>query len=521
MSTSADYPGKNKWFIATAVLFGVFMSVMDVSVVNVSLPHMMGNFGQTQSAITWVATSYSIAEIIMITMTGWLSMVIGRKRLYLLSFALFTVGSILCGTAHTFSQILIYRTIQGIGGGSLIPISQAILRETFPPKEQGMAMAIFGMGVVLAPAIGPVIGGWLTDQYGWPWIFYINIPFSIAGMLMINAFVHDPHYLRKGVSRVDWVGIILLMIGLTGLQIFLERGQEKNWFESNLIIAIAVITAASLIIFIFWELAVKEPIVNLRLLKNIRLSIGSIIVFVFGIALFGTTFVLPQFTQQLLGYPALQAGLVLLPRAGALFLFMPIVGRLYNYVNAKVLMMFGLVVIFLSYQSLSHLSLDVSFASLIPTLFLMGIGMPFMFVTLSTTALISIPRKEMTHATSIYTLAQRIGGNVGYAFIATMIQRRLQFHRVHLIENISIYNSRFTDFYRHFIGFFDQQGTNSVVAQERLLGVANRLVERHASMLAYNDASWLLGIMFLIIMPLIFLFPSRKSMHAAEIPVYE
>ena len=495
--------------------------MMDVSVVNVALPHMMGNFGQTLSAITWVATSYSIAEIIMITMTGWLAMLIGRKRLYLLSFALFTVGSILCGTAHTFSQMLTYRVIQGIGGGCLIPISQAILRETFPPKEQGMAMAIFSMGVVLAPAIGPVVGGWLTDQYGWPWIFYINIPFSIAGILMISKFVHDPHYLKKGVKKVDWFGIILLTLGLTGLQIVLERGQEKNWFDSAAITITTVITAVILIVFIFWELHNKEPIVNFRLLKDIRLSVGSIVVFLFGIALFGTTFVLPQFTQQLLGYPAYQAGLVLLPRAIMLFLCMPIVGKLYNYVNTKVLMIFGILVIFLSYMFLARLSLDVSFVNLVPILILMGAGMPFMFVTLSTVSLISIPREALTSASSIYTLSQRIGGNIGYAFVATMIQRRLQFHRVHLIEHISLFNSAFVDFYRKFIGFFSQQGMGPVIAREQLLGASNRLVERHAAMLAYNDASWILGTMFLTIIPLIFLFPSRKSMHKTEMPVYE
>src|ERR687887_700093 len=232
----------NKWLITVAVMLGTFLVVMDDSVVNVSLPHMMGNFSQTLSAITWVATSYSIAEMIMITMAGWWSTLFGRKRLYLASFALFTLGSILCGTAHTFTQILVYRTIQGLGGGSLIPISQAILRETFPPRQQGIAMAIFGMGVVLAPALGPIVGGWLTDNYGWPWVFYINVPASIVGMLMVSAFVEDPAYLRRGIGRIDWPGITLLSVWLIGMQVVLERGQENNWFESHAITAGALIT---------------------------------------------------------------------------------------------------------------------------------------------------------------------------------------------------------------------------------------------------------------------------------------
>src|SRR5213080_4299027 len=219
---------RQKWLITFAVMSGTFLAVMDVSVVNVSMPHMMGNFGQTLSAITWVATSYSIAEMLMITMAGWWSALLGRKRLYLASLVLFTLGSMLAGTAQTFTHMLCYRILQGIGGGSLIPISQAILRETYRLEEQGMAMAIFGMGVVLAPAMGPILGGWLTDNYGWPWVFYINIPVSIVGILMVSAFVEDPPYLRRGVTNVDWVGMALLTLGLTGMQIVLERGQENN-----------------------------------------------------------------------------------------------------------------------------------------------------------------------------------------------------------------------------------------------------------------------------------------------------
>src|SRR5215813_861237 len=231
-----------KWLVTFAVMSGTFLAVMDASVVNVSLPHMMGSFGTSLSAITWVATGYGIAEMLMITMAGWWSALLGRKRLYLLSLVLFTLGSILAGTAQTFTQMLLYRVLQGIGGGSFMPLSQAILRETYPPEEQGLAMAIFGMGVVLAPAMGPILGGWLTDNYGWPWVFYINIPVSIVGMLMVSAFVEDPPYLQRGITRVDWAGIALLTLGLTGLQIVLERGQEHNWFRSSWITVGAILT---------------------------------------------------------------------------------------------------------------------------------------------------------------------------------------------------------------------------------------------------------------------------------------
>src|SRR5262247_291260 len=270
MTAEAERPAK-KWLVTVSVMSGTFLAVMDVSVVNVSLPHMMGYFGQSQSSITWVATSYGIAEILSITMASWWSAVLGRKRLYLVSLGLFTLTSMLAGTAQTFPQMLCYRILQGLAGGTLTPLSQAILRETFPPRQQAMAMSIFGMGVVLAPAIGPILGGWLTDNYGWPWIFYINVPVSILAIGMVSAFVVDPPYLRRGIARVDWVGIALLTAGLTGMQIILERGNEHNWFASRAIIVGTVLTMVTLMTLVIWELRVREPIVNIRVLRNTAL----------------------------------------------------------------------------------------------------------------------------------------------------------------------------------------------------------------------------------------------------------
>ena len=259
-----------KWLVAASVMLGTFLSVMDATVVNVAMPHMMGSFGADLLTITWVSTAYSIAEIIMVTMAAWWTALLGRKRLFLLSMALFIFGSILAGTSTTLHQMIFYRVLQGIGGGSLMPCSQAIARETFPPSEQGMAMAIYSMGVVLAPAIGPVVGGWLVDKYGWQWVFYINVPFCILGMLMVSAFVHDPPYLKRGVQRIDWTGIILLTVGLTAAQVVLERGEEVDWFASNWIIIGTVVGAVGIIALLIWELmqrgadhrfpAVQEPL---------------------------------------------------------------------------------------------------------------------------------------------------------------------------------------------------------------------------------------------------------------------
>ena len=494
------------------VMLGTFVAVMDISVVNVALPHMMGSFGQSQSAITWIATSYSIAEIIMATMAGWWSTLLGRKRLFIFSFIIFTIGSILCGMATTFIHIIIFRVLQGIGGGSLIPVSQAIMREAFPDEEQGMAMAVYGMGVVLAPAIGPILGGWLTDHYGWEWIFYINVPVGLLGIFLINIIVHDPPYLRRGLRRIDWTGIALLSVTLTMSQIVLERGEEKNWFESDWIVAGTVIAVIALITLIFWELRSHEPVVDVRLLRDIPLSVGSLIVLIFGIGLFGTTFLLPQFTQELMGYTAYDSGLVLFPRAFSLFLIMPVVGWLYKRLNIKLMVGFGLAAIVYSYFLLAHLSLDASFWTLTPMLLIMGIGMPFVFVTLTTVSMSTVPRSAMTEASSIYTLARRIGGNIGYALAASVVAGRLQFHHARLAEHFTPGDPAFSALQQQMAHFLLRSGSDPVTAGQQTNMMLDRLLNRQALMLAYNDTSLIFGILFLIVMPLLFLIPSRKKL---------
>jgi len=500
----------NKWAIAITVSFGAFMAVMDVSVVNVALPHMMGSFGQDLSSITWVATSYSIAEIIMVTMTGWWSTIIGRKRFFLWSFGLFTFGSILCATAQTFPQMLVYRVIQGIGGGALIPISQAILRESFPPEEQGMAMAVYGMGVVLAPAMGPIVGGWLTDNLGWPWIFYINVPVSLLGMFLIGAIVKDPSYLRRGIKKVDWSGIWLLAVALTGLQVILERGQSENWFESNLITAGVIITGIAILVLVWWELHAEEPVINFHLLRNVPLTLGSAMGIIFGVALFGTTFILPQFTQHLLGYPAFEAGLVLAPRALMLMICMPLVGRLYEHLDARVLVIFGIGVIFWSYHDLSKLSLEVGFWNLVPTLVIMGVGMPMMFVTMSTVSLATVSRRDMTDAASLYTLARRVGGNIGYALAATLVARGQQIHRVHLVSHVTASSPALAARSQAGAALLAQAGMDPDMASRAGLAFTNIAVNKQATMLAYNDVSWFFGMLFLFTIPLAFFIPKRS-----------
>jgi len=499
----------NKWAVALTVMFGVFMAVMDITVVNVALPHMMGTFSEDLSAITWVATAYSIAQIIMVTMSGWWSALLGRKRLYIMSLVAFTIGSILAGTSRTFTQMLIYRTIQGFGGGALIPVAQAILREAFPVEEQGTAMSIFGMGVVLAPAAGPVLGGYLTDRFGWPWIFYINVPASIPAVLLALTFLRDPAYLKRGIKSIDWPGIIFLATAVTAMQVVLERGQQNDWFSSHWIIAGTVIAVGAFAALAIRELLTDEPVINVRLLRDVPLTAGCGIGLVFGIALLGTTFILPQLTQSLLGYSAFQSGLVIMPRALALFVFMPIAGYLIKFFDARILIFAGIVLMFWAYRGIAQLSLATGFWNLVPLLLVLGAGMAFMFVTMTSVSLSKIQPKDMTHATSMFTLARLIGGNIGYALVATLVADYTQVHRAQLVKHISALNPYYLAFHGHAAAGIVLHGQEPVSAAQTATALANLTVNRNAAMMAYNDTSYITGLMFILIVPLVFLLPGK------------
>ncbi|WP_419785558.1 DHA2 family efflux MFS transporter permease subunit [Pseudodesulfovibrio sp.] len=511
---SEETSSAERWTIGGTVVFGAFMAVMDTSVVNVSMRHMMGSFGTDLSSITWVATSYSIAEIIMVTMSGWWSSLLGRKNFYLASFALFTGGSVLCGMASNFPEMIIFRVIQGIGGGALIPVSLAILRETFPPAQQGMAMAVYGMGVVLAPALGPIAGGWLTDAWGWPWIFYINVPFCAVGMLLTMKFVWDPPYLKRGIRSVDWLGIILLSVCLTGMQVVLERGQEEQWFDSDLIRWWTAATLISLVILIYWELRYKEPVVNLRVLKNRNLTLGSVMGLIFGVSLFGTTFILPQYTQNILGYPAFESGLALAPRALVLLCVMPIVGWAYPRVGARAMVMGGIVIIMYSYWELTKLTVTAGFDDLVLPLLVMGVGMPCMFVPLSTVSLSTLEKSQMTDASALYTLARRVGGNIGYSLVAVLLDRGQAIHRAYLAGHISELSQVTRDQLTVLTNGLVARGLDAIQASQVAVGMLEQKLMRQATMLAYNDISFIFGGLFLVLVPMVFLLPRKAKPEA-------
>jgi DHA2 family multidrug resistance protein len=501
--------GATKWLVGLAVMTGTFMSIMDISVVNVAMPHMMGSFGEDLLTITWVSTAYSVAELIMITMTGWWSTLVGRKRFLIASMLVFISGSMMAGASHSFGQMVFSRILQGIGGGGLMPVSQAIMRETFPPSEQGMSQAIFSMGTMLAPALGPTLGGWIVDNFGWPWIFYVNLPICIFGIVMITTFVHDPPYLKRGFLNIDWTGIGLLTVGLASMQLVLERGEEVDWFASNWIVFGTITAAGALLLLIAWEMRIEEPVVDFRILKNIPLSVGCAIGGVMGFALFGTTFILPQWTQTLLGYPALEAGMVLIPRTIVMFLMMPFIGRVYNHINPRVTVAIALVLLAFSTWSLGHFPLTVGFWNFTPMLMLMGVGLAIGMVPVSTMAMSSVAKPHMTAAASIFSMTRTIAINVAYAVDATLLARRTQFHRVMLVHNISGLNGAYHFSHEGLAWGLMHRGLDAVQAQRSSSAMLEGMLNRHATMMAYNDTLSMITILILPALLLTLLLPNR------------
>jgi len=499
--------GAGKWLIAASVMLGTFMSVMDVTVVNVAMPHMMGSFGADLLTITWVSTAYSIAEIILVTMSSWWTTLLGRKRFFMFSMVLFLIGSFLAGASQTLTQMILARILQGIGGGGLIPCSQAIARETFPPSEQGMAMAIFSMGVIMAPALGPTFGGWLVDNMTWRWVFYINLPIGVAALLMVSSFVRDPAYLKRGLQNIDWSGIILLTIGLSAFQIVLERGEEVDWFSSYWIVLGTIVASTALVGLVVWEFYTDEPVINVRLLANPQLRIGTTMNAVIGFVLFGSSFALPQWTETLLGYPAYRAGLVLLPRPLTMIVMMPIMGRLYNYLNPRIPVTVGACLQVYGVWCLAHFPLGVGFSNFAPILVLMGLGSSCFAVTIGTISLSTMRAADMTGASAIFTVFQRVSANVAYASLATLLARRTQFHHLRLVHGISILNSNYRSVREGFLQQFMRHGTpapRGVVA-----ALMDSMLNRQATIMAYNDIFTLMQWLFVCAMFLIPLLPTR------------
>jgi MFS transporter, DHA2 family, multidrug resistance protein len=507
----------NPWIIAMTVMLATFMEVLDTSVANVALPHIAGNLSASIDEATWMLTSYLVSNAIILPMGGWFSMLIGRKRFYMICVALFTVASLLCGIAPTLDALIFFRVLQGLGGGALQPISQAILVESFPREKHGMAMAVFGMGVVFAPIIGPTLGGWLTDDYSWRWIFFINLPVGLLSLFLTAWLIHDPPYLtRRSLGdgfRIDYAGFGLLALGLGSLEVVLDEGQKNDWFASHYIVTFAVITAFCLVAVVFWELHHEHPIIDFRILKERNYMLATVSMLVLGFVLYGSTALLPMFLQTMLGYTAMLSGLVLSPGGLAVLVLMPVVGILLRHFQPRWLVIFGVFTSAAGLYVMSRFSLEIDYPTAVRSRVLQSLGMAFLFVPISTAAFARIPKERTNYATGLFNLARNIGGSSGIASVTTMLARRAQFHQSVLVAHLTPYDCNYRDSIARTAWLLQSRGASPPDAVQQANGLLYATVQRQSSMLAFGDAFWLIAVLFLAIVPLMFLMkrPARKE----------
>lgn len=503
----------NKWIIALSVVLPTLLEVIDTSVVNVSLGHIRGSLSAGLDESTWTITAYLVSNAIIIPLTGWLSRLFGRKRYLIGSVVLFTFSSFMCGSSTTLNMLVFFRIIQGIGGGGLQPLSLAILLETFPPAEYGMAMALFGVGIMVGPIVGPVLGGWITDNWSWHWIFYINIPIGIISILMIMLFIKDPSYLKRARERIDYWGVGLIVVGIGCLQVVLDKGQREDWFSSTLITRLAVISFVALVTFIILELKRKDPVLNLREFKDPSFASANTIQFVAFFVLFGSIILLPLFCQQLMGYNAFLAGLALAPGGLVTLICMPIVGRLVTKISPKAILFFGLLILAYSALLMSRFNLSLDFEIIAFSRIVMGLAMSMIFIPLASMAFVTIPKEDLGNATSIFNLLRNIAGSFGVAFMTTLLARRAQFHQFRFSESLNPFDARYQFGVQKAIrllsfqtGFGSQSGANGLIYQQLL---------RQSNLFSFNDTSYASVVIVICILPLVFLLKRPKHTDGA------
>jgi DHA2 family multidrug resistance protein len=523
MARARTRPRPNKWLVTISITFGTLMGAIDSSIVSVALPHMMGTLGATVQEITWISTGYIIANVVVMPFTAFLGRLFGQKRVYMACLVLFLVGSILCGTARTLPALIFFRVIQGFGAGALQPTEQAILRQTFSAKEQGMAMALFAMAVMLGPAIGPTLGGWIVDNYAWPWIFYINVPVGILGLAMVAAFVHEDEEIvsqNRALAEaqrkdVDWWGIGLLIAGLCALQYVLEEGQQNSWFESKEITigfwAALVFIAA----FVVRELTCAVPAVNIRLFRDPVFLSGTLIGALMFALLMATMFLLPLFMQQLLGFTATDAGFALMPRVFVMMIATPIVGRIYNRVSPRVVIAIGVMFIAWGAYEMSHFTLESGQHDVIWAIITQGLGFSCLFVPLSTVALTSIPRHKMADATGLNSLFRQVGGSIGLAVGATLLTRYGDQARAALIAHVTPSNGAALARVAQTTAGFMARGLDPITARDMALRAIDGAVERQATLLAFDRVFIMAGIAFLIVLPLLLFLKTPETNEPA------
>ncbi|MBU5612584.1 DHA2 family efflux MFS transporter permease subunit [Geomonas azotofigens] len=511
MKKSAEEKNVNKWLITITVMLPAIMEIVDTSVANVALPHMQGSLNAGTDEITWVLTSYLVSNAVVLPMTGWLARMFGRKRFLITCITLFTLASLMCGAAPSLGLLIFFRVLQGAAGGALIPMSQAIMMETFPPYQQGMAMAIFGVGAMFGPIIGPALGGWITDNMNWRWIFYINIPIGIIAVVMATFFIYDPSYLKRAKTSIDYWGLALLTVGLGALQIVLDKGQQDDWFNSGFIVACSVLTAVSLAALVYVELTHPHPIVNLRLFKNVSFSAGNLVMFAVGFCLYSSIMLIPLFLQTLMGYNATMAGMVLAPGGVATLICMPFVGAIIQRYDGRKVVFIGLLIAAYSMHIMQGFTLEAAYRDFVWPRVVLGIGLAMIFVPLTTVTLATISKEEMGNATGIFSLLRNIGGSVGIAISATLLARYSQFYQTSLVAHVNPYNPQAQSQIAMLKGAMLNRGLGPVAAEQGAFAIIYGKVVRQAYMLSYNRIFFIVGIAFLIIIPLLLLLKKPQK----------
>jgi DHA2 family multidrug resistance protein len=508
-------PSVNPWMVAVSVMLATFMVVLDSSVANVALPHIAGNLSASTDESTWVLTSYLVSNAIMLPASGWIARRIGRKRLLMISILVFTAASLLCGLSFSMPMLIVARVLQGVGGGGMQPLAQSILLESFPPEQHGTAMAVYGMGIVVAPVIGPTLGGWITDSYSWRWIFYINLPVGLLALFMANLFIEDPPYLRQAFrGAIDYLGFGLMAIWLGTLQLVLDKGQEADWFAATWIRWTIGASVIALLGFILREFMSREPIVQLRILAERNFGVGTLITGLYGFTLYGVTALLPLFLQTVMGYPALDSGLAVSPRGIGSIISMLLVGFLVNRIDSRVLLASGFVILGYSTFLLSRVNLDISMGSVVWPNLINGFAGGFIFVPLTTMAMGRLRKEQIGNAAGIYNLMRNIGGSIGIATVTTMLVRGSQIHQNYLAANLTADTPGAMQALQGLQAKFQVAGASASSAHQEALGALYRSVQQQAAVLSYADNFRLMAFLSLLCIPLVVFL--RRLQHSGQ-----
>lgn len=502
--------------IVFAVMLATILEIIDTSIVNVALPDMMGNLGATIDEIGWVVTGYIISNVVVIPMTSWLASRFGRKRYLTSSVLLFTAASALCGTATSLPELVGFRVIQGLGGGALLATAQSVMIETFPPQRQGVGQAIFGVGAMIGPSLGPTLGGWITDNLAWPWIFYINVPLGLLAAALCAVYLHDPPHLKgRRDMRVDYAGIALLVVGVGALQTLLERGHRLDWFESRTVVALAVTAVLALLLFVVRELTVEHPIVDLRVLRHPSLVVGCLLGVVMGVGLYGSIFLFPVYSQTLLGWTAWDSGMAVLPSSIATAVTMMLAGRILWRVGPRPIFAVGMGVFLVAITGMMHWNHQTGWDDVIWPQVGRGIAMGAMFVPLSTATLRSLPPVDVPKGAGLYNLFRQLGGSFGIAVLGTLIDQRGRVHRAYLSEHVSALAPFAQERIATLQGFFQMRGLDSAGALDAAHRALSGALQVQSMALAFEDSYRFIGAVCLVSIPLIFFLGRGLALQQA------